>query len=116
MNRRGVLRWAAIGCLLAVSAPRAEEEAKPKVVDIRNLSCEAFLAQPEDVRPMVVAWVHGFTRAGGGNWVFEVGAGKAFVAAVEERCTKAPNASFRFQVTETARERQAAARAKAAKK
>src|SRR5262245_29641566 len=109
MNRRGALRWAAVGCLLAVSAPRAEEAAKPKVVDIRNLSCADYLDQPADVRPMIVAWVHGFTRAGGGNWVFEVGAGRTFVASVDERCTKAPNASFRLQVTETARERQAAA-------
>ena len=109
MNRRGVLRWAVMGCLLAFSASRAED--KPKVVDIRNLSCEAFLAQPEEVRPMVVAWVHGFTRAGGENWVFQLGDEKAFVASVEEKCTKAPKASFRLQVTETAKERQAARRA-----
>jgi hypothetical protein len=100
-----------LGSLLAFSALRAEDQPKQQVVDIRNLSCEAFLAQPDEVRPMIVAWVHGFTRAGGGNWVFEVGAGKSFVASVEEKCTKAPKASFRLQVTETARERQAARRA-----
>jgi HdeA/HdeB family protein len=116
MNRRGALRWAAIGCLLAVSAPRAEEEAKPKRVDIKNLSCEDFLALPADVQPVVVAWVHGYTRAGGENWVFQAGEGKAFIASVEEKCTKSPKASFRYQVLETAKERQAAARAKAAKK
>ena len=114
MNRPGVLRWAAIGCLLAVSAPRAEDQ--PKKIDIRNLDCEQFLALPSTVRPMVVAWVHGFTRAGGGNWVFQEGDGKAFVAAVEDRCTKAPKSSFRWQVTETAREAQAQRKAAAAKK
>jgi HdeA/HdeB family len=114
MNRRGALPWAVVGCLLAFSAPRAEDEAKPKRVDIKNMNCETFLAQPDEVRPAIVAWVHGYTRAGGENWVYEVGAGKAFVASVEEKCTKAPKASFRYQVLETAKERQAAK--KAAKK
>jgi hypothetical protein len=112
MNRREALRWAALGCLLALSAPRAEDQ--PKKVDIKNMNCETYLAQPEEVRPAIVAWVHGYTRAGGENWVYEVGAGKAFVASVEEKCTKAPKASFRYQVLETAKERQAAK--KAAKK
>src|SRR5215469_3625397 len=111
MIRRGVLRWTLVGCLLALSAARAEDQ--PKKIDIRNMSCEDFLGLPDDVRPMVVAWVHGFTRAGGGNWVFEAGQGKAFVAAVEGKCTKAPKSSFRWQVTETAKEAQAARKAAA---
>jgi len=111
MIRRGVLRWAVVGCLLTVAAARAEDQ--PKKLDIRNLSCEEFLALPDDVRPMVVAWVHGFTRAGGGNWVFQAGQGKAFIASVEEKCTKAPKASFRWQVTQTAREAQAERKATA---
>ena len=114
MNRPGVLGWAVVGSLLAFSSARAEDEPKPKRVDIKNMSCETYLAQPEEVRPAIVAWVHGYTRAGGENWVYEVGAGKAFVASVEEKCTKSPKASFRYQVLETAKERQAAK--KAAKK
>ena len=104
-------RWAVLGTLLALSAPRADE---PKKVDIKNLSCEDFLALPDDVRPLVVAWTHGFTRAGGENWVFTAGDGKAFIASVQDKCTKAPKASFRYQVLETSKERQKAA--KAAKK
>jgi HdeA/HdeB family len=113
MNRRGILRWTVVGCLLALSAPRAEDQ--PKKVDIKNLSCQDFMALPDDVRPVVVAWVHGYTRAGGENWVFQAGEGKAFVDSVEEKCTKAPRASFRYQVTETAKERQAARKAAAKK-
>jgi hypothetical protein len=109
MNRRGALRWAVLGCLLALSAARAEDQ--PKKIDIRNMSCEDFLALGDDVRPMVVAWVHGFTRAGGGNWVFQAGQGKAFVASVEDKCAKAPKSSFRWQVTQTAKEAQAASKA-----
>lgn len=108
MNRRGVLRWAVLGTLLALSAPRAEDQ--PKRVDLKNLSCEDFLALPDDVRPVVVAWVHGYTRAGGENWVFQAGDGKAFIGSVEDKCKKAPKASFRYQVLETAKERQAAAK------
>ncbi len=108
MNRRGVLRWAVMGTLLALSAPRAEDQ--PKRLDIKNLSCEDFLALPDDVRPVVVAWTHGYTRAGGENWVFQAGDGKAFIGSVEDKCKKAPKASFRYQVLETAKERQAAAK------
>jgi hypothetical protein len=108
MIRREVLRWAVVGCLLAVSAPRAEDQ--PKHVDIKNLNCEDFLALPDDVRPAVVAWVHGYTRAGGENWVFQAGEGKAFIGSVEEKCKASPKASFRYQVLQTAKERQAAAK------
>ncbi len=108
MNRRGVLRWAVMGTLLALSAPRAEDQ--PRRLDIKNLSCEDFLALPDDVRPVVVAWTHGYTRAGGENWVFQAGDGKAFIGSVEDKCKKAPKASFRYQVLETAKERQAAAK------
>ena len=112
MNRWGVLGWATLACMLAFSTARAEDQ--PKRVDIKNLSCESFLAMPDDVRPVVVAWVHGYTRAGGENWIYQVGEGKAFISSVEDKCKKAPKASFRYQVLETAKERQAAA--KAAKK
>jgi len=111
MISRGVLRWTLVGCLLTIATARAEDQ--PKKIDIRNMSCEDFLALADDVRPMVVAWVHGFTRAGGGNWVFQAGQGKAFVASVEDKCTKAPKSSFRWQVTQTAREAQAATKAAA---
>ena len=114
MDRRGALRWAVVGTLVALSAPRAAEE--PKKVDVKNLSCEGFLAQPEDIRQMLVAWVHGYSHAGGENWMLDPAMARAFVASVQERCTKAPSASFRYQVLETAKERQAEAKkAKAAK-
>ena len=108
MTRGRILRWAALGSLLALSAPRAEDQ--PKRVDIKHLNCEDFLALPDDVRPAVVAWVHGYTRAGGENWVFQAGEGKAFIGSVEDKCKKSPKASFRYQVLETAKERQAAAK------
>jgi hypothetical protein len=108
MIRREVLRWALLGSLLAVTAPRAEDQ--PRKVDIKNLNCEDFLALPDDVRPVVVAWVHGYTRAGGENWVFQQGEGKAFIGSVEDKCKASPKASFRYQVLQTAKERQAAAK------
>jgi hypothetical protein len=99
--------------LLLLSAPALAQDAKR--VDVKNLSCEAFLAQPDDIRPMLVAWVHGYTHAGGGNWVVDPATARTFVASVETRCKAAPKASFRYQVLETAKERQAELK-KAAKK
>ncbi len=105
MNRRDVLRWAVTATLLALSAPALAEEAKP--IDIKNLTCEGFLAQPEDMRPMLVAWVHGYSHASGGNWVLDPAVAKTFVSSVQARCEKAPKGSFRYQVLEVAKERQA---------
>jgi len=98
--------------LLALTAPVAAEEAKR--IDIKNLSCESFLAQPDDIRPMLVAWVHGYTKAGGENWVLDPATARTFVSSVEDLCKKSPKASFRYQVLETAKRRQAEAK-KAAK-
>jgi hypothetical protein len=99
--------------LLLLSAPVLAQDAKR--VDVKNLSCEAFLAQPDDIRPMLVAWVHGYSHASGENWVVDPAAARAFVASVETRCKAAPKGSFRYQVLETAKERQAQLK-KAAKK
>ena len=111
MTRRG-LRWSVVVTLLAFSAPVAAEEAKR--VDIKNLSCVSFLAQADDIRPMLVAWVHGYTLAGGENWILDPPAARSFVSSVEDLCRKAPLASFRYQVMATAKTRQAEAK-KAAK-
>ncbi len=102
-----------IVALFLLSAPALAQDAKQ--VDVKNLSCEAFLAQPDDIRPMLVAWVHGYTHAGGENWVVDPATARTFVASVETRCKAAPKASFRYQVLETAKERQAQLK-KAAKK
>jgi hypothetical protein len=104
-----------MGTLLALSAPHAEGE--PKHVDVKNLSCESFLAQPDDMRPLLVAWCHGYTHAGGDNWILDPPAARAFVSSVEDLCKKSPKGSFRYQVLEAAKTRQAEAKkaAKAAK-
>lgn len=99
--------------LLLLSAPALAQDAKR--IDVKNLSCEAFLAQADDIRPMLVAWVHGYSHAGGGNWVVDPATARAFVASVETRCKASPKASFRYQVLETSKERQAELK-KAAKK
>ena len=90
MNRRGVLRLAVAGCLLAVSAPRAEDQ--PKRVDIKNMSCETFLAQPDEVRPVIVACTA--TRAGGRTGLR--GQRRQGVRHLG-RAHRAPKASFRIR-------------------
>ncbi len=113
MARRGALRWSVVVALLALSAPAVAEEAKR--VDIKNLSCEAFLAQPDDIRPMLVAWVHGYTKAGGENWILDPARARTFVSSVEDLCKTSPKASFRYQVLQTAKTRQAEAKKAATK-
>lgn len=102
-----------IVALLLLSVPALAADTQQ--VDVKNLSCETFLAEPDDIRPMLVAWVHGYTHAGGENWVVDPATARAFVASVEDRCKASPKASFRYQVLETAKARQAALK-KAAKK
>jgi hypothetical protein len=106
MMRRDALGRFVVVALLLLSAPALAADSKP--VDIKNLSCETFLAEPDDVRPMLVAWVHGYSHAGGANWVVDAATARAFVASVEDKCKASPKASFRYQVLETAKERQAA--------
>ena len=110
---RGLEGCSLIVALLLLSAPALAPDAKR--VDVKNLSCEDFLAQPDDIRPMLVAWVHGYSHAGGENWVVDPATARAFVASVETRCKASPKGSFRYQVLETAKERQAQLK-KAAKK
>jgi hypothetical protein len=86
-------------CLL-LSAP-VPAPADPKPVDIKNLSRETFLAEPDDVRPMLVAWVHGYTHAGGANWVVDAATARAFWPRWRTSA-RPPKASFRYQVLETA--------------
>jgi len=43
MSRQKLLGWTTLGCFID-SAPR------PKRVDIKKVSCEAFLGAPDDVR------------------------------------------------------------------
>ena len=106
MMRRDAFGLSVVVAFLAADTKPVDS----KPVDIKNLSCETFLAEPDDVRPMLVAWVHGYTHAGGGNWVVDAATARAFVTSVEDKCKAAPKASFRYQVLETAKQRQAAAK------
>ena len=75
-----------------------------------------WLDQPDDIRPMLVAWVHGYTHAGGENWLLDSGVAREFVGLVQRRCTDMPQGSFRYQILEVSKERQAAAKKEAAGK
>jgi HdeA/HdeB family len=106
MNARGV-RCAMISGLLALSAPLGAAEPEHRV-DVKNLNCKDFLALPDDIRPMLVAWVFGYSRAGGeSNWLLDSAKARSFVSSVQDACEKAPQASFRYKVLEAAKARQA---------
>ena len=114
MERGNLLHWAMLSGLLAVSAPRAGDA--PRLVDVKNLSCQQWLDEPDDIRPMLVAWVHGYTRAGGESWILDPASAREFVAAVHQRCKDMPQGSFRYQILEVAKQRKAEAKKEAAAK
>ena len=108
------LRRAVLSGVLSFTASHAGDA--PRLIDLKNLSCQQWLEQPEDIRPMLVAWVHGYTRAGGENWLVDVATAREFVATVEARCKDMPQGSFRYQILEVSKQRQAEARKEAAAK
>jgi HdeA/HdeB family len=106
MNARN-LPWAMMGGLLVLSTPLAAVEPDHRV-DVKNLTCKDFVALPDDIRPMLVAWVYGYSRAGGeSNWLLDSAKARSFVTSVQEACEKAPQASFRYKVLDAAKARQA---------
>jgi hypothetical protein len=111
MNARN-LHWAVMGGLLVLSTPLSAAEPDHRV-DVKNLSCKDFVALPDDIRPMLVAWVYGYSRAGGeSNWLLDSAKARSFVTSVQEACEKAPQASFRYKVLDAAKARQAEAKKK----
>jgi len=107
---QGTLRWAVLGGSLFFSAPQAADA--PSRIDVKSLSCQQWLEQADDIRPMLVAWVHGYTRAGGESWILDVASAREFVATVHARCKDMPQGSFRYQILEVSKQRQAEAKKK----
>jgi len=114
MERR-TLGWAVVtGALLAASAPRAADQTR--LIDVKGMSCQQWLDQPDDIRPMLVAWVHGYTHAAAESWVLDPAAAREFVATVDMRCKDMRQASFRYQILEVSKQRQAQLKKEAAAK
>ncbi|HTS81154.1 MAG TPA: HdeA/HdeB family chaperone [Myxococcaceae bacterium] len=111
---QGTLRWVLLSGLLCFSTPRAADAPRP--IDVKSLSCQQWLEQPDDIRPMLVAWVHGYTRAGGESWILDAASAREFVATVHARCKDMPQGSFRYQILEVSKQRQAEAKKEAAAK
>jgi hypothetical protein len=67
---------------------------------ITYLSCERFLELPEDVRPLLIAWVagQGYQRGTFDAWIMDVEKARRVMAAVDEECFKSPKASFPYKV------------------
>jgi len=83
------------------SAP-APQAAQAKAISIRNLSCGQYLKLPDDIRPMVAAWVHGFFYRQQGNdaWVLDPDRARKILAALNDACKETPGASFRYKFGE----------------
>ena len=109
MERR-TLCWAVASALLFSSTPEAADG--PKLIDVKSLSCQQWLEQADDTRPMLVAWVHGYTHAGGESWILDAASAREFVSTVHARCKDMPQGSFRYQILEVSKQRKAEAKKK----
>jgi|SRR5215471_8827578 len=93
-----------IRSVAAEGAPKqnapASQSAKP--ISIKNLSCGQYLKLPDDIRPMVAAWVHGFYYRQSGNdaWVLDPDRARSVLGALNDACKDAPGASFRYKFGE----------------
>jgi len=83
----------------ATPAPQA---AQAKPISLKNLSCGQYLKLPDDIRPMVAAWVHGFFYRQSGNdaWVLDPDRARRLLAALNDACKETPGASFRYKFGE----------------
>lgn len=107
MKTRGIR--CAMTCGLLVLSPSFVAAESTHPVDVKNLSCKNFLKLADDIRPMLVAWVYGFSRAGDDSWLLDSDRARSFVSSVQDLCQQAPEASFRYKVLEVAKARKTAA-------
>lgn len=103
-------RWWVAVALLALPAAAQADEATAKPMDVKRMSCKDFRALPDDIRPVVAAWVHGYSRQTSSNaWVLDTARVKSFLANLDAACDAAPAASFSYKVLELTKARKAAA-------
>jgi HdeA/HdeB family len=101
--------WIAVALLALPMAARADE-AKAKPVDVKRISCKDFRALPDDIRPIVAAWVHGYSRQTSSNaWILDPARVKSFLTELDAACDSAPAANFSYKVLELTKARKAAA-------
>jgi hypothetical protein len=80
--------------------PKSAGDSNKDAGHITYLSCERFLELPEDVRPLLIAWVagQGYQRGTFDAWIMNVEKARRVMAAVDEECFKSPKASFPYKV------------------
>ena len=80
-------------------ATPAAQTAQAKPISIKNLSCGQYLKLPDDIRPIVAGWVHGFFYRERGNdaWELDPDRARSLLAALNDACKETPGASFRYK-------------------
>jgi hypothetical protein len=110
MRMRNGRRWWLAVALLALPLAARADEAKAKPVDVKRMNCKDFRALPDDIRPIVAAWVHGYSRQTSSEaWFLDQTKVKSFLTELDAACDAAPAASFSYKVLELAKARKAAA-------
>lgn len=95
----------------AKGAAQAPPAAQAKRVSVKNLLCGEYLRLPDDIRPMVAAWVHGYYYREGWKdaWELDLDRARSLLAALNDACKETPRASFRYKFAEVVKKSRAAA-------
>ncbi len=90
------------------------EDAQPKRIGLKNLTCEEWQGLPGDIRPMVAAWIHGFyyRERWKDAWMLDVDRARSTLAALDEACKQTPQASFRYKLGEVLKKSRSAQRSR----
>jgi hypothetical protein len=90
-------------------AAPAPTSAQAKPISMKNLSCQQYLSLPDDIRPMVAAWVHGFyyRESWTDAWMLDLDRARAILAALNDACKESPGASFRYKLSEVVKKSRA---------
>lgn len=88
----------------------AQTGAQPARVSVKNLTCEQYEALPDDIRPLVAGWVHGFyyRERWKDAWMLDVERARRTVAALNDACKQTPSASFRYKFAQVIKQVQVA--------
>ncbi len=84
----------------AAAKPSADAGKAPVKFAAKTATCREYLALAPSLRGLVVAWTAGryYQSKATDSWMLDEGTASKVLAAVDEQCKNAPEASFRYKV------------------
>jgi hypothetical protein len=107
LTKEVVMKFApALVFLTLIAGRAAAEEGAPKPahakISVKNLSCGDYLGLPDDIRPVIAGWVHGFyyRESWKDAWELDPERARSILSALNDACKDTPLASFRYKLTD----------------